>query len=339
MALTTKDFPSLTGEIQSIFDETKKTKLTESIGLQNYGVMDTTLLTHKHQLLHGIKGMSRVAEGQNFPKVGTSEGDVIYYTQNHYAGMLEITKDNRMFWREANGDVLMYAKSMFETAWDQLDTALAEKLIYGWSNSYTDVYNFNRTNNICPDSQVLFSANHTVKPVNGYSFSNLITNGVTIDPVFSRQAIIDTRIRASTFRDPNGVMRGIDLDTLIIPPQLQDQAEQILYSLNYPRLTGTGANADNFAPNNINKTTPLGNLKIVTWNRLYNPAVNYSNTMWFLANSTLMKETMKVLFAQRPVLNAPEKVYENESWLYSMDAYFTDGYGFPAYIYGSKGLN
>lgn len=340
MILTIKDFPTLTKDIQSIFDETKKTKLASSKGLELFGVADTNLLDYKHQVMHSIGGMSRVAEGQNYPSVSTSEGDSIYYTQLHYAGLVNITKESRMFWLERNGSVYDQAKNIMDTAWNQIDTSFAEKLIYGWSTSYTDVYGDTVNSNRTPDSLTLFNANHTTKINSTYTFSNLITdslNAVT-NPALSRQAIVDTRIRAMKFADTNGLVKEIDLDTIIIPPELLDKTEQILYSLNYPRLSGT-ANTENFAPNNINRTTPIGNMKIVTWSRLSKASVPYTSTMWFLANSTLLKESCKALFAQRPVLNAPEKVYENELWQYSIDAFYALGYGFPAYIYGSKGDN
>lgn len=331
----------MTGEIQSIFDEAKKSKVAESKGLQLVGVIDTELRDFKHVLAHGINGMSRLAEGQDFPLVSTSEGDSITYTQNHYGAMVAITKDMRKFWRESNGNVYERVKNITSTVFDQIDQSIADRLVYGFGTTYTDVYGTNVTSAVCPDGKALFAANHDTKLNPTNTFSNIITtlsSGAT-NPVLSRQAIIDARIRASTFIDANGVMRDVTLDTLIVPPHLLDEAERIVYSNGYARTTGTGANADNFAPNDINKTSLLGNLRIVSWNRLYKPAVAYSDTMWFLANGEMLKESVKALFSQRPQLNAPEKVYENENWNYSIDCYYTLGNGYPAYIYASKGDN
>ena len=150
--ITTKDFPSLTQELQSIFDEGKKRKVAESQGLKLFDVIDTELRDYKHQLLHGINGMSRIAEGQDFPLVTTSEGDNIIYTQNQYAMRMAITKLNRMFWRTDNGNVMNQVKKATDTVFDQIDQSLADVLAYGHNTSYTDVYGQTITNAVCPDS-------------------------------------------------------------------------------------------------------------------------------------------------------------------------------------------
>jgi len=54
MPILTTDFSSLTDDLQSIFNETAKTKVAENIGFQIYNVMDTSRLTHDHLILHGI---------------------------------------------------------------------------------------------------------------------------------------------------------------------------------------------------------------------------------------------------------------------------------------------
>jgi hypothetical protein len=39
------------------------------------------------------------------------------------------------------------------------------------------------------------------------------------------------------------------------------------------------------------------------------------------------------------MLEAPEEVYKNKNWDYSLDFYYTLGRGFAPYIRGSKGDN
>lgn len=333
-AITTIDFNSLTGELMSIFDEGKKTKVQESVGLRLFDVMDTDLRDYKHQLLHGINGMSRVAEGQDFPLVSTSEGDNITYTQNQYAMRMAVTKRNRMFWREENGSVLNQIKKATETVFDQIDQSLADVLAYGYQTSYVDVYGETINNALCPDGDALFSTSHTTKNNKTFSFSNIVTSGGVNNPQLDRQAIIDARILASKFIDSNGVMRNLELNTLIVPPELEDLAEQIIYSTNLPRTTG-----DTFAANNMNRTRLLGNIKIVTWNRLSNPKHTNGDSSWFLVNDQSLKEACKVLFSQRPRLYAPEEINENKNWEYTLDCFYTIGRGYPAGVYASNGTN
>ena len=75
--ITTKDFDSLTDDLEIIFNEVSKTKLSKMVGPTIFDVKDTDRKTHEHLILQGVKGIEDVSEGQDFPRVTSVEGKFI----------------------------------------------------------------------------------------------------------------------------------------------------------------------------------------------------------------------------------------------------------------------
>jgi hypothetical protein len=122
------------------------------------------------------------------------------------------------------------------------------------------------------------------------------------------------------------VIRGIDLDTLVVAPSNEDLAERILYSNNLP---GT-------ANNDINALK--GKVKnLIVWDQLETRSDDTdTSAYWFMCNSAKVKRTLKCKFAERPTLDAPEQVYLNKNWDWTLDFYYALGLGYARYIYGSN---
>lgn len=320
--LTTKDFPKLTDDLQSIFNEVASRKVAQSVGLTIYDVADTDRLNHEELILHGIAGIRKLAEGEDFPKVLTNEGDSIIWTQQAYGAMVSITKKMRMFGLYNQMDTVI--RSLAEDAFDKIDQSLADRLLGGFSTTYTDPYG-DTVSTLGPDGLQLFHASHT-NNVTSETFRNICLEGDTPNPPLTRKAIVDTRVAALTHKDPNNILRPINLDTLVVGPGLEDTAMRIVGSQYLP----------GSANNDIN---PLYNkVKVVVWPRLNsNSAGTDTSDYWYLYDSTAVKESLKCLFAERPSLDAPEEVYENKDWQYTLDFYYTIGTGYPAYIWGSNG--
>ncbi|MFW5902985.1 MAG: hypothetical protein ACOCTT_03795 [archaeon] len=321
MPITSKDFPSLTDDLQSIFFEAAKRKIGDNTGYTVFDVKGTERLNHEHQILHGIKGIQKLAEGEDFPKTDAEEGDSIIWTQEHYGAIVPITKKMRKF--DLHSKITKVAKKISEDAFDKVDQSLADRLLGGFSNTYTDPYGETQSS-LGPDGKSLFANNHD-SPSGSETFSNLIREGSTYNPPLSRQAIVDTRTAARTHKDPNGQLRPVHLDTIVVPPNLEDLAERIILSEKIP---GSANNDRN----------PLYNkLKIKVWDRL-SQASDGTDTSdyWYLMESQAAKdETLKALFAEKPSLDAPDVVYSNKNWEYSLDFYYVTGNGHPAYVFGS----
>jgi hypothetical protein len=321
MAILTSDFQSLTDDLQSIFNEVAKRKVSANVGFDIFNVFDTDRLTYDHLVLHGVAGIKRVTSGQDLPKVNAEEGDSISWTQEYFGAEVDVTKKMRKF--DLHNQIDSLVRSITEDAFDKVDQSLADRVVQGWNTSYTDVYG-DTVSALGPDGLQLFTASHTT-PVSSAVFSNIISDGTNTNPPLSRQAIVYQRAQGLKHRDPNNLVRPINYDTLIISPDHEDLADRIC---NSEYLPGSANNDRN----------PLkGKIKVVVWPRLALASDGTdTSAYWFMADSTGIKESLQCLFAERPSLDAPEQVYENKNWAYSIDFFYSIGAGFPAYISGSK---
>jgi len=317
--ITKEDFPSLTDDLQSIFNETAKTKVADMKGNKIFNVFDTDRLTYDHLILHGVSGIQRVADGSDLPRLNSEEGDSITWTQEYYGAIFSVTKKMRKF--DLYDQISQLPKSLVEDAFDKIDQSLADVLLNGFSASnYTDVYGVS-VSAVGPDALALFSASHS-NNINSDTFSNIITS----DPVLSRTAIVTARKQGLTHKDPNGMIRPVNLDTLIVAPSNEDLAERILYS---ELMSGTGNNDVNALKGKI-KT-------LIVWERLETRSDGTdTSAYWFMVDSAKVSESLQCLFAERPSLDAPDEVYLNKNWDYSCDFYYAIGRGYPAYVFGSN---
>lgn len=325
MPILSTDFASLTDDLQSIFNEVASRKVSENVGFKVFNVFDTNRLTFDHLVLHGIAGIEKVAEGQDLPRVAGEEGDTITYTQLYYGAIAAITKKMRKF--DLYNQITSVVKSLSNDAFDKIDQSLADVLIQGWGTSYVDVYG-QTVSSVGPDGLALFSASHST-PVSSATFTNIMSDGTNDNPSLSRDAIVHMMATGKKHTDPNGIVRPIMYDTLIVGPDLEDLAERILHSTLLP----------GSANNDINPL--VGKVKsVIVWPRLATAADGTDGTAyWFLADSSSLDESLKCLFAERPSLDAPDEIYSNKNWDYSLDFFYAIGRGYPAYISGSDGTN
>lgn len=323
--ITSKDFEKLTDDLQSIFDEVSASKIADMKGKELFGVFDTGRLTYDHEILHGVSGIEEVGEGKDLPRVSSEEGDNITWTQRYFGAIVPITKKMRKF--DLYNKIESRAKAITEDAWDKFDQSLADVLLYGWSTSYNDVYG-KSVSGAGPDGLALFSASHTT-PLSSDTFSNIIQDSSgTSNPTLTRDAIVRARADAKVYTDPNGLVRPINLDTLVVAPSNEDLADRLVMSEYIP---GSANNDKNPLKGKIKK--------VIVWERLETRSDGTdTSAYWFLLDSKKAKgETLNALFAERPTLDAPDEVYSNKNWDYSIDYFYTTGIGFPAYVRGSNG--
>lgn len=322
--ITASDFNTLTDDLQEIFNETAKRKVSENVGFRIFNVFDTNRLTYDHLILHGLAGIKKVADGQNLPRVNSEEGDTATWTQSYYGAIAPVTKKMRKF--DLHNQIESVVRSISDDAFDKVDQSLADVLIQGWGTSYTDPFS-EVVASVCPDGLCLISSAHT-NPVSATTFDNRITDAAgTTNPALSRDAIVYMRASGLKHTDPNGIIRPVNYDTLIIPPDLEDLAERLILS---EKLPGSANN---------DRNTLKGKIKnIIVWPRLATASDSTdASAYWFLADSSMIGETLKCLFAERPSLDAPDQVYSNKNWDYSIDFFYTIGRGYPAGIAGSTG--
>lgn len=324
MPITTADFPALTDDLQSIFNEQAKNRLADSVAVKYFSMKDEQRKTHDHQVLHGVSGIQKVTPGSDLPTVNSEQGDSITWTQYYYGALVSITKEMRLF--DLYDEIESVARSITDDAFDKVEQSAADMLLNGWATSYTDVYG-QTIDAVTPGGLALFSASHTT-PLSSATFSNIINDGSNNNPTLSRAAIVRARAVARRYTDPNGIHRPIRLNTLIVGPGQEDLAYRLVKSDLIPQSMNNDTNEN------------IRSIDIQVWDWLdSNSAGTDTSAYWFMVDSSKVKECLNMKFAQRPKLEAPEEVYKNKNWDYSLDYFYSRGLGFPAYIFGSKGTN
>ncbi len=292
------------------------------VGNKVFEVKDTDRRTFDHLILHGLDVIQKVAQGADLPSATVVEGDSITYTQARYGGIVSVTKDMRLF--DLHDQIESIVKSAADDAFHKIDQSMADVLLNGFSSSnYTDVYGAS-VSAAGPDAFALFSASHT-NNINSNTFRNLIRhNGVT-NPVFSRDAMVKARVDAATYKDPTGHNRPIKLDRVLVAPEKYDEALRAVMSEKLP---------GEF----VNDINPLrGKVEVVEWEKLQTRTGGTdTSAYWFMYDSRKVGEALKAKFRERPSLDAPEQVYKNKNWDYSLDYYYALGKGFPAFVWGSN---
>lgn len=327
MAFTTADYPKLTQKLNEVFNESASSAMEEWKGKEIFDVMDTDWKVYDYLVMHGTGNFSRVAEGGELPTVSSNEGDSAQFTQKRYGEKVAVTKDMRMF--DRYDQMSEAVQSAVDQAFNTIDQSMADVLLNGFTGTtYTDVYG-DTVSNLSVDGVVLFSASHT-NNINARTFRNLIRNSAgTANPALARDAIIKARADGRIYKDPNGVTRPVNLDTLIVSAANEDLAERLVFS------TGVAGTP------NVDINPVKGKVSnIVVWSKLDTRSDGTdTSAYWFLADGKKVKKCLKAPFAQKPTMQTAEQVTETQNWLYPIDGYYALGLGYPAYIYGSTGVN
>ena len=291
-----------------------------------FDIRDESRKTHDEVILHGLSGVEHVAEGSNFPRLSSDQGDTITWTQAQYGAIVPVTYLMRKW--DLYDQIIDLATSSMDDAMDKLDQSFADMLLYGFaSTAYTDVWGVSVTPT-GPDADPLFTATHS-NGTTAATYSNLINDGTNNNPALTRAAIVNERARALKYTDPQGITRPIKLDTLIVGPDNEDLAERLLFSTQIP----------GEANNDINALK--GKIKqLKVWERLdLRSDATDTSAYWFMADSSKVKKTLRAYFTDRPALQAPEQVFENGDWEYMMRLVYSRGFSWAPYLRGSTGVN
>lgn len=324
---TTADYASLTDKLNEVFDEAASLQMEAMKGTMVYDFIDTDWQTYNGLIMNAVEGMTGVAEGQELPTAISQEGDNYSATQRRHGVKVAVTKDMRMF--DRYDQMTAAVKSATKTSFNKLDQALADLILNGFTGtSYADVFGFTQSN-VSADGVVLFSASHT-NNINSNTARNLIRDSAgTANPALDRDAIVEARKDARIYQDPNSNNLPINLDMLLVPPSLEDLAERVIFS-----------NGVQGTPN-VDRNPLNGKVNAVeVWSKLETSGQGTdTSAYWFMADSSVVKDSLKAVFAQKPMMQAAEQVTETQTWLYPIDAYFTLAAAWPFGIWGSTGAN
>lgn len=324
MSIKVNDFASLTDDLQEVHQEASADAIAEMVGPKLFEVSDTERRTYDYLVMHGLAGIESVAEGGDLPRLSTQEGDTATWTQTRYGALAPVTKDMRKF--DLYDRIEEMVRTVTEDAWQKVDQSMADVLTNGFSASnYTDVFG-DSVAATTPDGVALFSASHT-NNLNSTTQRNLIRNSSgTANPAMTRETVVEARIDAANHKDANGVNRPIKLNRLIVAPANYDEALRIVMS---DKISGSGENDVN----------PLkGSVDVLEWARLTTRTGGTdTSAYWFMCQREKVGKSLKAKFAERPSLDAPEQVYANKDWEYTIDFYYALGRALPFHIWGSQG--
>lgn len=321
------DFNTLTLKLNEWFNEAASFAVEGWIGQQVYDVISTNWQVYNGLILNGAAKFDRVAEGAQLPAASILEGDSASYTQRRFGGRIGISKDMRMF--DRYDQIEEVVKDNTQYAFDRIDQSMADLILRGFTGtSYTDIFGVSQANTTA-DGVVLFSASHTNNQ-NSDTARNLIRNAAgTANPALDRAAVVKARSDGRINKDPNGANRPVVLDRMIVSATNEDLAERVVYSSGVQGTPNVDLNPLKGKINNI-----------LVWSRLdTNGAGTDTSAYWFLADSRLVKKTLKAPFAQKPMMYPPTEVHDSLNWEYPIDAYFTLGLLWPFGIWGSTGVN
>ena len=208
-----------------------------------YTIKTTDLITERGSAL---TPMGPLQDFTGVGKIGYDSPDQGFdwsITQFEKALGIEI---QRRLWRfDLFGMIESRWELLMDSAFETRQTDAAELLNSG--HSVTSLLDFTHTRN-----EAMFANTHQSpdSAISTIGTDNLITTAL------SRTALNSIRTTALTFRDDKGRVRGLSLDTLIIPPNLLPTAEVLMQSRLEP---DTNLNAIN--PNQ-------GRFKIIVWDKL-----------------------------------------------------------------------
>lgn len=320
---------------EGVFYDHVRQKVAASKGLQIFGVKLDKRKEVRTRNAHTPTGFGFVGRGQDYPLMSNATGDSLTVTQKHYAGRLVIAKEDRIFAMQGPSgemdltDIEGLVRGAVDQPMDDFDQALADSLLYGFSDSYTDAFGQTESS-LTPDGVRLFSAAHTLP--GSITFSNLITlaSSATVNAPLSSESLRDAIIAGRTFRGAGNILRPVELDTLIVSPKLADKADQIVNSDKYP-----------FDANNAKNFGSVRGLKIVVWDRLAATGQGTDTSdYYFLADSKKLKEYgIKVHTAQMLQLGKSKESTDSENWTYPLDLFYTIARNEPQFIFGSNGTS
>ena len=331
MVLLSTNYGTLTDNIYDIYDvfnDAMADEVGAAFGLELFNVKDTMTKNDRLELNHGLSGVKRIAENEDYPEATGEQGDNITLTKYKYGADVVITKEDILYdkWDQIEDNI----PSIVEEGINNLDWSFADVLMNGWSTSYTNIWK-NTISSVGPDGDALFSASHT-NGTTSTSYNNIITDGTNVNPGLegNRDALITTRTTGLKYVDPQGVKRRIDFDTILVPADLEDAAMRLVNSAYIPG-----------SANNDTNEYLKGKFTIKVWDKL-NATGNAGTDRTgyrYMYDSKRIERTLKTFFSQKPKLSEPKQFDPNYNNHFLFDFLYSYGFSRAPYIMGSKGTD
>ena len=298
-----KDLTDHIKKIDEIYNDAMADALEDKVGFELFDQKKNSNRHDNIKLNHGIAGVAKITEGQNFPVATGKEGHLLTLAKSSYGADVIVTKQNRIF--DEYDEVEANVRTIVDDGMNKVDQSLADILSNGFSTTaYNDVYGDSITP-VGGNGKALFSEAHS-NGATSRTFSNLIAKGATKNPELSIDAIEAARKMGYLYKEA-------------------------LIMVHSALLPGTGNNDVN---------PYKGRFKVKVWSKLAMTAAGVDTSkQWFMFSSKLVKNTLKLFWAQHPKLTKPQEFNPDANWHYLFDYIYSRGFGWAPYIVGSKGTN
>jgi len=243
-----------------------------------FGVETSTRFEEQYQGM-GAQGIVPPFDGT----VPYHDFDAGYRTDiRNYEFAMGIQVERRLVDDDQYNQIRRRASSMSDSFNTTIETDAANVFINAFTDSGTNRMGAS-TNGA--DGVALLSAAHPDSPANtGSTQANEGTLALTIDNLDT------TRQNMRNFKDDKGQLLGVNPDTILVPPELERTATQIL--------SERAIYEPNSAEYNVNMFS--GRLTPIVWDRLTD------SNAWFMMDSTLMKQHLIWQWRIRPEFSEAE---------------------------------
>jgi len=317
--------------IQKIFlkqSDIEKTKYYDQYFNVVSGVTDYYT---KDSSLSGLGQAARITENAVIISETPVQGYDKTYTQVEYGKLLPVTKQMWKFGikKRSLERVVSALISACERKREQL---CGERLDNAFATSYTssdDAGNYT-VSTTGGDSAALITASHT-REDGGTNWSNLISDGSTINMDFDYDAIKAAHRTASLIKDPKGEDMDVNLDTLIVKKSHANhfRAKEILGAIKAGGKSSIPGSANNDAAG-----TPDYNIVATPW-------IKTNTAYWFMTDSSMKNDEYGLQYKEsQPIqLEGPNVVFKTGEMQYKTTMMFDIGHNDARGIVGSTNAN
>lgn len=121
-----KDLTDHIKKIDEIYNDAMADSLEDKVGFELFDQKKNSNRHDNIKLNHGIAGVAKITEGQNFPVATGKEGHLLTLAKSSYGADVIVTKQNRIF--DEYDEVEANVRTIVDDGMNKVDQSLADIL-------------------------------------------------------------------------------------------------------------------------------------------------------------------------------------------------------------------
>lgn len=121
-----KDLTDHIKKIDEIYNDAMADALEDKVGFELFDQKKNSNRHDNIKLNHGIAGVAKITEGQNFPVATGKEGHLLTLAKSSYGADVIVTKQNRIF--DEYDEVEANVRTIVDDGMNKVDQSLADIL-------------------------------------------------------------------------------------------------------------------------------------------------------------------------------------------------------------------